>query len=775
MSKYDRANFVDQLVWQMRLADLPRGQGREQVQALFNGDPPYTEKEVAENDIQVNRNDLSGVNLMTHGRRQWQRAMLKSGNYVSVTFDSGPRGKREEWGHVVTQGWNQQLRRSRQYIESQRSVGANLLLHGPGPSNWRNRRDVVARALPVASLMIPSETLIDFENLSYVAFFQEMTGAMLYNQTHGAKTDPGWNMPLVKAQLKYVRDQVMKQPNATAYQYMPERIEELNKQDMGMEQTDAVPTVDFWDFYFREKNDGPIYRRVILDWGLSSQESGQLTKNSPVPRRKSEDVRKIMEDKDDAYGGFLYSSGKRKFANNWNEVFHCQFGDCSPYGPMPYHSVRGLGWMLWGICDLENRFHCKFMEAAFQQMMWWFRVASNEQFTRLKMAQFQHMVAIPQGVEWMKSAERFSPDKGMMEMTFARFQQLMSENSAAFVSAFDKGPTGKDMREAEVLARLNASNALVSSMIELAYTYEEFKDREMLRRGCIEGNPDHIAMGFQNYCIKNGVPREMLDVNRMNVTRERSIGGGNKTLEMASVQFLQGLRKNLPPGGQRRVDHIAIEAATEDAHLAEELAPTGENRTVSLSVHDAQLATDRLMRNLPFSDRPDMIFEDYVRTWLIDLALMVKSVQETGNVGTPDQLAGFSNMLKHIDKFLGFFENDPEEREKVRQYKDQAGQLGDHVKAFAQRLAEAMKARNGNGAAPAPDPKAVAQAQNIKMLGDVKRETMIQSGATRTAQKQVQFDLAEQRKEREHAAELRRDAERHALDVTADRFKAFRE
>lgn len=774
MSKFDRANFVDQLVWQMREADLPRGENRAIVQRLFNGDPPWTEKEAEENQVQVNRNDLQGVNLMTQGRRQWQRAMLKTGNFVTISFDSGPRHKRTQWGHTVTQGWNRELKRSRVYIDSQRSVGANLLLHGPGPSNWRNRRDVVARALPVASVMIPSETLIDFENLPYVAFFQEMTPAMLYTLTSGPKRDPGWNMPLVGAQLNYTSEQVMKQPNATAFQYMPERIEELAKQDLGMWSSDAVPTVDFWDFYFREKNDGPIYRRVILDWGLASQELTTYKGHGP-PKRKNDAAQKIMDNEKDEYGGFLYTSGKRKFADNWNQVFHCQFGDCSPYGPMPYHSVRGLGWMVWGVCDLENRMHCKFAEAAFQQLMWFFRVASNEQFTRLKMAEFQHMGVIPVGVDWLKQADRFTPDKGFIELAFARFKQLMAENSAAFVSDFDKGGSGKEMREAEVMARLHATNSLVSSMIDLAYTYEEFKDCEMLRRGCLPGNPDHIAMRFQDYCIKEGVPREMLDVNRMTVTRERTIGGGNKALEMAQVSFLQGLRKNLPPAGQRKVDHIAIEAATEDAHLAEELAPTDEEKYVTHSTHDAQLSTDRLMRNLPFSERPDMIYEDYVRVWLIDLALMIKNVQQSSNVGGPDQLAGFANMLQHIEKFLGFIEGDPEEREKVRQYRDQAAQLGNAVKGFAQRLAQAMQAGNGQKPGGGIDPKDAAKVQGTIILAKTKAQLATESHAQRTAQRQIAFDLEQQRREREHNADLRRSGQEHALDFAADRFKAFQE
>ena len=71
--------------------------------------------------------------------------------------------------------------------------------------------------------------------------------------------------------MDYIRDELRKSPNSLAYQYMPERIEELIKQDKGYFGSDAVPTVDVWDFYFRESENGKgWYRRIILDWGSGS-------------------------------------------------------------------------------------------------------------------------------------------------------------------------------------------------------------------------------------------------------------------------------------------------------------------------------------------------------------------------------------------------------------------------------------------------------------------------------------------------------------------------
>jgi hypothetical protein len=747
----------------MRLADQPRGENRTIINRLYNGDPPFDEATAEENQIQINRNDLEGVNAMSQARRQWMQAFLRPGNNFSVSYDSGPPRKRREWAHSVTRHCNRVLKRSRNYMEQNRGTGANVMLHGPGPVLWKDRRSPVPRVLPISSVMIPSETDIDFDNLSYIAFFQEWTPAQLYSLTHGDLVDPGWNMPLVQAQWKYVSEQYQKQPNATAFQYMPERIEELIKQDMGMWGSDAVPTIDVWDFYFREGEDGDgWYRRVFLDWGVAQSEVYGYKDKMPDSRNKVGG--KFLGTDKDGRGGFLYSSGKRMFAKSLNEFFHCQHGDCSAVAPFKYHSERSLGWMLWGVCDLENRLHCKFSEALFESLMWFFRVANNEQLTRLRKADFLNMGVIPNGVEMLKAADRYTPDAQLTTMGFARFKQLISQNSPAFTQDFDKGDTGKEMTATETMARVNVTNALVSGLLSLAYFYEEFKDREVLRRLCVKNNPHPMARKFRKGCLEDGVPPEMLDVERMDVSRERALGGGNKTLEMAQVQFLQGIRKNLGPDGQRRVDHISIESATDDANLAEDLAPLDDQKIVTNSMHDAQLATDRLMRGLPFSERPEMVYEDYVKVWIADLTLLIQKNVQNGNMATMEQIAGYQNVGQEIAKFLKIMSSDPEDKDRVQKHAKDLNALMKLVKGFAQRLQQQMKAAAKQGAG-GPDPKAAAAAQSTMMLAGVKAKVTADKAAQSQAQKQIAFDLKEQRAEREHHATLRRMQTEHSLDL----------
>jgi hypothetical protein len=775
--RWNNATHVEQVLWDMRIADLPRAENRNILNRLYNGDPPFDPADAEANNIQINRNDLTGVNMLTQARRQWTQAFLKPGNFFSVTYDSGPHLKRQQMGHTVTKHINSLLRRNRNYIEQARACGGTMLLHGIGPSIWKDRRSVVPRPLLLPSLMVPSETDIDWDNCEYFALFQEWTPAQLWKMTHGPLVDPGWNMPMVEAQWRYVRDQVMKQPNATAFQYMPERIEELYKQDMGFWGSDAVPTIDVWDFYVRsdrDVGDGWV-RRIILDWGVTEGEwsrkdgwkwQGQDSERAPD--------RKKIEGAD--WSEFLYTSKNRIFARSIEEILHCQFGDCSAVFPQRYHSVRSMGWMLWGIADLENRLHCKFSETLFEQMMWFFRTASNQDLIRLRKADFFHMGVVPQGIEWVKPNERFTPDYNILQMGFARYQKLLADNASSFSQDFEQSGQ-KEMTATETMARVNSINALVSGLLTLAYTYEEFKDAEMMRRACIKNNPDYIARRFRQLCLEDGIDDpKWFDSERMIITRERALGAGNKTMEMAIVKFLQDLRKNVGPDAQRRIDHISIESATDDASLAEELAPVEDQKTVSNSTHDAQLATDRLMRGLPFSDKKDMVYEDYVKTWLMDMGLLIKELVESGGMATPNDLRGFGNMAQEIKRFLGLMGQNEGDLERVKGYEQALNDLMNHVKAFEQRLQQQMKAAAKQNGKQGVDGKIAGQVQGQIILAQTKAKLQEARSAQRMeqdrqrtaqdlAQQQAKFEMEEQRREREHNAELRRTGNEHLAEI----------
>lgn len=756
--KFSDPQHAESLVWNMRLADLPRSENRVVLNRTYNGEPPFDLATAEENNIEVNRNFLEGTGNLTDARTQWNANFLKPGDLFTIRLDDGPAHKRAEWSTIITKNLNRCLKRDIRMITQARETGAGVLLHGIGPSTWEDRRTPIPKVMPISSLMIPSETDIDFSNLEYFAIFREMTPTQLYEKTHGPKVDPGWNMPLVMQEIAFAMEQVQKQTNATAFQFMPERVEELIKQDIGFWGSDAVPTIDYWDFYYRDKDAGCWYRKIFLDWESGGRQvpltKGYAPKDSPGKDKEGK-------------GQWLYDCGKRKYANSWQEIIHCNFGDCSCVAPFKYHSVRSLGWMIWGIVDIGNRLQCKMTEQAFSDLMWFFRVASQNDFNRIKKANFLQMGVIPQGIDWVKGNERFQPATDFIQMVLEKNRSLMAAHSSAYTRNAERNNMARDKTATEVMAEVNSINTMVGGVMNMASTYENFKYRETSRRACIPHNPDALAKKFKLACLQEGVPIEMLNVDKWDIEPERAMGAGNKTIQMAIVQYLNQVRQNLGPQAQRRVDNIGILTMTEDPTLAEDLAPVENLDVVSKSTHDAELTTERLMGGLQLTPTPQMIYEDYVVVWLRDMGTIVQQIQARDNMGTPEQIMGLQNMAQHVQKFLEIMSQSPEARPKVRQYGDLLGQLMNVVKGFAQRQAEKAKAGNGNGMDPELM-KTQSEIQARQMETQAKNQATAEKSALQQAQKQTSFEMQEQRKDRELAAQIQRDNVTEVMQTAAD-------
>lgn len=748
----------------MRRADLPRGTDRAIITSLYNGHPPFDQSSAEENGVQINRNFLEGPNMLARSRRQFDTAMLQGGVYFPVTLDSGPVHKRRDWASIITRNLNRPLKESAIYLETLQATTANIVLHGPAPAIWKNRSTVIPTPKGVETLLVPSDTLRSFENLEYFSLFNQFTPSQLYDLTHGPKVDPGWNMPMVNEQLKRVATEYHRNINSSAYQYMPEKIEEMIKQDKGFWGSDAVPTIDCWDFYFREAEDGAgWYRRIVLDWN-----SGEGPKELKSPKEGS--------NKD-----FLYTSKKRKYANHLSEILHCQFGDASAVAPFKYHSVRSLGWMLWGVCDIMNRLRCQFTQSVFEQLMWFFRSTSQQTFERIKKANFTHMGVIPDGVSFVSADERFRPDAGLVQMSFDGNRQLISENSAGFTPSLDPS-AGKEMKATEVIARENAGNAMATGMLVSIYSRQKIQGMEIARRMCKQNSKDPMAKQFRLRCLKEGVPPEYLDSDRWIIDVEKALGGGNKSLEVSQAKALMEINSTLDPDAQSEVKHIYVEAVSSDAALAERLVPLGKEESISDGTQIGQMAASVLMQGLPFSFKRGANHIDIVEALLHAMSVEVAGVEQSGGMATPAQLRGLGTLAQTIAQEIQIIGQNPEEKERATEYGGDLSKLNNLVRAYAQRLQEKKQKEaeeSGNGKM---DPKDQAKIQATMLTAQAKAENTRESHAARTAQKQLSFEMQQKQKAEAHAQQLTEQAQDAALelqtkehDVALNRLRLFEE
>ncbi|HUD74811.1 MAG TPA: hypothetical protein VMQ76_07040, partial [Terracidiphilus sp.] len=246
---FSEASMVEQVCYDMRLADFTRGKNRARINDLFNGVKPFESDE--ENPINVNF--LGGTVLAHDARAQFNAAFTKPGKFFDARTDAGPAHKRSLYSTIVTKEVNKPMRRSLVYYETFRSKFAMDVLHGIGPSSWRSRDAWLPNAIGIEDVGIPANTLLTMENLPFFYIYRSYTAPEIIRLTRDRKraTAMGWNMQLVDQCLEWIdRETLALMGSNWPEVWSPEKVSERTKGDGVFYASDQVPTIDCFDFYF---------------------------------------------------------------------------------------------------------------------------------------------------------------------------------------------------------------------------------------------------------------------------------------------------------------------------------------------------------------------------------------------------------------------------------------------------------------------------------------------------------------------------------------------
>lgn len=720
MEKFKTPEAVASIVYFLREADIPRSANRALIDDLFNGVPPFTEQEADENSVNTNVNFLDAPRVAHDARNTFNNAFLKPGNFFTATLDSGPVYKKDTWSRVITKNLTRIMKRSKPYMETLRSEFAQTVLHGVGPSLWEKKLSWCPSSIAIRDLLLPSRTLVSLDNLDFFSVYRQYTPSQLHKMTNGSKMDPGWNKGLVNKLLEKSKAEMLSNAGSNTF-LNPERLAEAIKSDVAVFDNEYIPTIDCFDFYYKDEDkdgDEKWNRKIILDSSTDKESTDK----------------------------FLFEA-KQPIADNLSQFLHIMFADGANVAPFRYHAVRGLGWLLYAVCDLQNRLKCKFSDATFEQMLWYFQVNNPEDRERLEKVDLQHLGIIPEGLNFVKAQDRYQFNPGVIQAAFAMNRQSMAESSAQFRQDINDG-TQKEMTAAEAMARVQSANALVGSMLNLAYTYQTFQYEEICRRFSLKNSIDKDVQEFQEACKKDGVPEEYLDSKRWNIEPERVLGAGNKTLEIAQADRLMAARSLYDPEPQREILHIFTEAMTDDPQMAERLVPISKKK-VSDSIHDAQLVAGTLMQGLPVAIKTGMNHIEYIEALLVSMGAVIKRIQSGDNVGTRQEVEGLFNVAQHMAEHLSILAQDKSQKERVKKYGDTLGKFMNLVKGFSQRIQE-QSGQQG----PELTPEAQAKIQSALILAQTQARIKEESAAQRRQQKDADFQARQARDAQAHSVAL---------------------
>ena len=503
---------------------------------------------------------------------------------------------------------------------------------------WSDKETWCPKPLGIEDVLVPSRTLVSLENLSYFAIFRPYTVEQLHKMTSGPKVDSGWQMPMVQKAMKWASEQIGKSNNSVNDFYSPEKLSESLKSDSGYWSSDAVPTIDCWDFFFwnDEDKESGWNRRIVLDaeWGNgigSTLEGGSVAAPSTT--------------KIGTRGEFLYDSGKRKYADKLSRCFISNSEICRLW----LHSdiiliYSQLGFMLFAICHLQNRLRCKFSDAVFESLLQYFRVHNIEEAERALKINLVDKGIIDNSVQFIPAAERWQPRVDMAQAALAHNRGIMGANSAGFTHDFEFGQERTEKTATQVTAESQAATSLVGAMLAQAYAYQVFEYREDARRFWLKNSKDGDVRAFRLACLKQGVPEDFICSERWDVEPERVLGAGNKMLEIGIADKLMAVRNLLDPEPQREVLRAYVLANSDDPALANRLRTRATSK--GYGFHSRRAVGYCCLDDGIAGGNQDWHQSHRIRGYIVaSFGYDSAAYQQSGGMATKEEIMGLQNMI----------------------------------------------------------------------------------------------------------------------------------
>lgn len=154
---------------------------------------------------------------------------------------------------------------------------------------------------------------------------------------------------------------------------------------------------------------------------------------------------------------------------------------------------------------------------------------------------------------------------------------------------------------------------------------------------------------------------------------------------------------------------------------------------------------------------------EYVDTLMGEMGLIIQRIESRGGMASPNEVLGLQNMAQHIAQHIAIIAMDKNEKQRVKMYGDALGKMMNMVKAYQQRIQQAMmkRAQQGNGGV---DAETQAKIQAMMMQAQAKAANTRESHAQRTAQRQATFEMQTAQKAQSHAQEMRMQQDQNAID-----------
>lgn len=569
---------------------------RTRVQEMKDGKPPYDpiRLQMAGQSSRANANFLLGLHLLNKTAAGYNDIIFSVKDLVTVQTEFGEPSERVEFNQVIAQELSRTIRRWPSFVPNFLLLVTKFVDHGVGVAYWPCEKDFRFDVCGLSEFLFDRQVKASEEKIPICFQRHDMLATDLFQR----KGMPNWDDEEIDRCIREVT-RTSREANAYEYEQLQDQIK--NNDISADRRFPHVPVLHCWVREF----DGTV------SFHIASRDSGTSK--------------------------FLYSH-----PHKYKSVAEAFVMFCYGVGEGTYHSIRGLGHLIYPLIQLQNRMMCQIADGAM--------IAGGILVQPESQKALDELSIQPVGPYTIMSPGLVMVDRTPPDLTRVSYPLLndIRDTTARYTSQFEapSSPSGTYQNRLDTENRIESMASGDSGAVDLFYASLDRVYQEMVRRITEGDKSDALVAEFHKRCKAAGVPPEAIkSIDHGSTAAKRAVGAGNAAQRGLAFAKLLQLLPNLDEIGQKRLIYDFVADIVGHGN-ADAYASLPEEPRLGTQAKVAELENILLLQGSNVGVLPDEMHATHAMVHIPVLAQIIEDI-ERGERDPMELLPGLRAMLAH--------------------------------------------------------------------------------------------------------------------------------
>jgi hypothetical protein len=660
---------LHQVYLRLKQSDDVNARNRSEVDAMFDGTPPYDDNTLREAGMasRCNLNFGEAEALLEAALAGYVDLVQSVENLISVEVKEADAQKKGDYERIIAEGFTKMLREWDEFNFKHVLNSTYFIKHGVSVGYWEDEYDWRWQISKIGDFLIPRRTFAAEEMVEVAVSPRIMRAHELFSfiKNEERASEIGWNVDEVKKAIlanSGARDSY----HVTDWERYQE---DLKNNDIYVAHGagSEIRVIHAWV----KEYDGTVSHYISLADGS----------NKEFLYEKRSRFRRAC----DAFVTFCYGVGTNGY----------------------YQSIRGLGYKIFPHIQVSNRMRCQFVDGAMLSTSLLIQPDSEDSLENLAFEYLGPFSVLNSGVQIL---EKNLPNIGQNAIPVLQdMSQQLRERAGAYRSV-SANPDSRERTKFEVQAQLQGDARLTTGAMNLFYEPWSRLLRGAFRRATrsdylAEERGGEAVATFKKFCTSRGVPLDVLHNKVTEVRAVRSIGAGSDQLRLVAMDEFMGMMSQFDEQGKQSLLRDRVAARIGYDHVDRYVPKLPDSRPV-IDTKIAEFENAAMSQGRTMSIQPNENHFVHATVHIQDFAQMAQAVKQ--QQADPQQAAQyFQLIMPHATQHLQFVAQDASRKQEYGQLKqlfqqssEIAEQTVEKVAAEQARAAQVPQGAQAGGASP---------------------------------------------------------------------------